>query len=394
MKNAKLNKKCIVLVTVVLFILCLSACGAKTPEEQILGEWNSADREIVWIFYENGNMVGGDGDDFDNGQWYIDETTLSISAVYETVVFNYELDGRTLKLYENGKLTGTLYKVTDEPIDFSYSADMESELVARLEESEIFAQTLSKFDNLTAYVHTGSEGNINENDDVGIYYSIECTTTHKYMTEEDFYSVSFAYSPFADDFYYDGGGYLPDEQDYIWDETGVASEIDVDFFAEYYPEEDIVSCELIQVTTAKARADMTFRVAIDESHNYALEHNIYEVTVRYDANTETYHPDSGRDRIESSFDWTNMYGTWSYANERDALTITIYSIDDVNGYMDISWDFNGIYDRNTYEFNQGWFETIYEDVRSEVSIAFDPDDGISCRLDPGFFVLSHSMSKM
>lgn len=139
---------------------------------------------------------------------------------------------------------------------------------------------------------------------------------------------------------------------------------------------------------------MTFRVAIDESHNCALEHNIYEVSVRYDANTETYHPDSRRDLIERSFDWTNMYGTWSYANDSDALSITIHSIDDINGSMDISWDFNGISDRSTYEFSQGWFETIYEDKRSEVSIAIDPDDGISCRLYPGFFVMSNSMSMM
>lgn len=69
MKSSKFNKKCIVLATVVFLILCLSACGAQTPEEQILGEWNSADREIVWIFYEDGSMVGGDGDDYDGGQW-------------------------------------------------------------------------------------------------------------------------------------------------------------------------------------------------------------------------------------------------------------------------------------------------------------------------------------
>lgn len=394
MKSSKFNKKCIVLATVVFLILCLSACGAQTPEEQILGEWNSADREIVWIFYEDGSMVGGDGDDYDGGQWSIDETTLSIRAVYETVVFNYELDGRTLKLYENGEWTGTLYKVTDEPINFTYSVDMESQLVARLEESDTFAHTMSRFDNLTTYVYTGCEGNINVNYDVGIYYTIECATTHKYMTEKDSYAVSFAYSPFADDFYYDGGGYSPEEKEYIWDEAGVAGEIDVDFFAELYPEENVVACEFIQITTAEKRADMTFHVAIDESHSYALEHKVYEVSVRYDADTETYYPDSWRDRIESSFDWTNMYGTWSYANESDALSVTIHSTDDINGSMDISWDFNGISDRDTYEFSQGWFETIYEDRRCEVSIAFDPDDGISCRLYPGFFVISNSMRKM
>lgn len=382
MKNTRAREICSLLTSAILLIFAFSACGAQTPEKQILGEWNSADREIVWIFYEDGNMVGGDGGDYDGGQWSIDETTLSISAVYETVVFNYELDGRTLKLYENGELTGILYKVTDKPIDFTYSADMESELVARLEDSETFSQILSRFDNLTSYVHTGSEGNINENGDVGIYYTIECAIPYKYVTEEDSYAVSFAYSPFADDFYYDGGANFPEEKEYIWDEAGVAGEIDVDFFAELYPDENVVACELIQIETEEKRADMTFHVSIDESHSYALEHKVCEVSVSYYADTDTYDSDSGRDWIENTFDWTNMCGTWSYANERYALSVTIHSIDDVNKSIDMSWEFDGISGRDTYEFSRDWNGSFGVTVKNEdngiaFSIWFDPDDGVS-----------------
>ncbi|MGI6026490.1 MAG: hypothetical protein ACOX7G_05925 [Candidatus Scatomorpha sp.] len=392
MKNTKAREMYLLLASAILLIFAFSACGAQTPEKQILGEWNSADREIVWIFYEDGNMVGGDGDDYDGGQWSIDETTLSISAVYETVVFNYELDGRTLKLYENGELTGMLYKVTDEPIDFTYSADMESELVARLEESETFAQALSRFDNLTSYVHTGSEGNINENGDVGIYYTIKCVTPYKYVTEEDTHDVSFAYSPFADDFYYDGlhyyaGSGFHEETEYIWDEAGVAGEIDVDFFAELYPDENVVACELIQIETEEKRAEMTYRVSIDESHSYALEHKVCEVSVSYNADPEIthdpdYYPDSGRDWIENTFDWTNMCGTWSYADESYTLSVTIHSIDDANESIDMSWEFDGISGRDVYEFSRDWDGSFgvtveHEDKGIAFGIRVDPDDGVS-----------------
>ena len=248
----------------------LASCGEQAPEERILGEWNTADRETEWMFYENGNMIGGDSDDREGGRWYMDDTTLSIESTYETVVFNYLFDGRKLRLYDDDELIGTLYKVTDEAVDnainFKYSTDLNDDLISRIEKSDAFIQTLSRFDNLVSSELVGIDGCINDNNDVGIYYTFKCSVPFKYMTREDCYSVSFAYSPFADDFYYDGGANFTSEQEYIWDEDGVASEIGIEYFSDLYPDDNVVECNLVDISTEGERARLTYSICIQNDY--------------------------------------------------------------------------------------------------------------------------------
>lgn len=384
-----------------LFGFSLASCGEQAPEERILGEWNTADRETEWIFYENGNMIGGDSDDREGGRWYMDDSTLSIESTYETVVFNYLFDDRKLRLYDNDELIGTLYKVADDAVDdainFKYSTDLNDDLISRLEESDAFIQTLSRFDNLVSSELVGIDGCINDNNDVGIYYTFKCSVPFKYMTREDYYSVSFAYSPFADDFYYDGGASFTSEQEYIWDEDGVASEIGIEYFSERYPDENVVECSLIDISVEEDCAYLTYYISIQDSYKYAVVYTTYEVFLTYNANYEEYFVDSNRDRVDMKYDWSSIYGTWTYSEESRAFSITINSVDENNDSINFSWDYNGITGTDTYELEGtdsygGGFHVggIYEDI----TIWINPNRGVSFKWVSSFLSRSYDMNKI
>lgn len=386
-----------------LFGFSLASCGEQAPEKRILGEWNTADRENEWIFYENGNMIGGDSDDREGGRWYMDDSTLSIESTYETVVFNYLFDDRKLRLYDNDELIGTLYKVTDDAVDdainFKYSTDLNDGLISHLEESEAFIQTLSRFDNLVSSELVGIDGCINDNNDVGIYYTFKCSVPFKYMTREDYYSVSFAYSPFADDFYYDGGASFTSEQEYIWDEDGVASEIGIEYFSDLYPDDNVVECNLVDISTEGERARLTYSICIQNDYEYAIEYTTYEVSITYNANSSECYAGSNRDWMERTYDWSAIYGTWTYSDESRAFSITINSVDEYSDTINFSWDYNGITGADAYEldgdYGGGFYVSdIYEDRNSDITIWINPSRGVSCKLVSSFFSSSHDMNKM
>ena len=179
----------------------LAGCGASSPEEQILGEWRSADGEISWIFYENGNMVGGEDGDMESANWAIDENTLSIQAMYETVVYGYEIDGDVLSLYASGEAAGEMYRFDGEMPAIKSS---EEELRARLESSSLFSDELSSMreSGEVSYEFISTEDT--EAGAVVFTYKIHCPTDYTYATEETLYEVEFLYSPLSDDFQLDG----------------------------------------------------------------------------------------------------------------------------------------------------------------------------------------------
>ncbi len=179
----------------------LAGCGAQSPEEQILGEWRSADGEVSWIFYENGNMVGGEDGDMESAGWAMDENTLSIQAMYETVVFEYEMDGDVLTLYESGELAGKLYRFNGEMPEIKSS---EEELMARLEGSSLFSDELNRLREFGEVSYEFISTSDTEAGALVFTYKMRCATDYTYATEETIYEVRFLYSPLSDDFQQDG----------------------------------------------------------------------------------------------------------------------------------------------------------------------------------------------
>lgn len=184
-----------------LLLGALAGCGAASPEEQILGEWRSADGEISWIFYENGNMVGGEDGDMESANWYIDENTLSIQAMYETVVYGYEIDGDVLSLYASGEAAGEMYRFDGGMPAIKSS---EEELRARLESSSLFSDELSSLREFGEVSYEFISTSDTETGALLFAYKVHCATDYTYATEEILYEVRFLYSPLSDDFQLDG----------------------------------------------------------------------------------------------------------------------------------------------------------------------------------------------
>lgn len=181
--------------------LTLTGCGAQSPEEQILGEWRSADGEVSWIFYENGNMAGGSDDDREGGRWYIDERTLSIEAAYEAVVFQYEIDEDILRLYDAGEPEAEMYRYDGE---MPAIRDSLEELREQLEDSDFFASALEQVRSDDAADEILYQFEVSQNNDIGVpefEYTMTCTTQYEYAAENIVDRVVLGYSPLSEEFY-------------------------------------------------------------------------------------------------------------------------------------------------------------------------------------------------
>lgn len=192
------TRRVICLTLALALCFALAACGAQSPEEQILGEWSTADREIVWIFYEGGSMVGGSDGEYEDARWSINEDTLRITASYETVVFDYSLDGNKLSLYEGGQLTGELYRLTSNAESNNNSPQG---LQEQLENSSVYAEAVASFEADGLSSITFSHTQDGENGNIELVYNATYTVHHEYANENNVYEVVFGYSDLSGDFY-------------------------------------------------------------------------------------------------------------------------------------------------------------------------------------------------
>lgn len=196
--------KGLIAITVIIALCYLFAgCGAKSPEEQIIGEWVSADLEVSWLFYEGGSMIGSLGDDVESAIWLIDDRNLSIDLAYEVVMYQYEINGDVLCIYEDGILTGKLYRYDGEMPPIKGSSE---QLREQLEESELFADTLDSIKNENLAESVSYQYVSYEDSSDGLMdfvYNVVCTARYPYATKDIVYDVVFSYSSLSEDYFQD-----------------------------------------------------------------------------------------------------------------------------------------------------------------------------------------------
>lgn len=381
------------LVLILVLAISLSACGAQKPEKQILGEWRTANQEVSWIFYEDGQIVAvGDGDT-ESGQWYINEDTLSLVNAYDTTVFYYSIDGRKLSLYEDGEFLEALYKVTDKKSDFKYSEDVGQELAEELTETEIFKQTMDNYKDYVSADLSSIDGNMNQNGDVAIHYMVKTIDSYAHLDVIRSYDLRFAYSPFAEDFYFDGRTREPES--YVWDEEGISSLVDEAYFAEMFEDEgELAGFEYVGMTTNDSYAVLTYRVNVEIEYEYAVTNEIYEVVVNYGALSDSYGSHSDPELVEDTTDWSGIYGTWVYDDGENSLSVTIDSID--GNDVALTYNYNGTSGQGTYtDDNRSWSYSQLDISFPEIaiSIKIDCEYGLDCRLTTAFWATLYDMVK-
>ena len=196
--------KGLIAITVIIALCYLFAgCGAKSPEEQIIGEWVSADLEVSWLFYEGGSMIGSLGDDVESAIWHIDDRNLSIDLAYEVVMYQYEINGDLHCIYEDCILTGKLYRYDGEMPPIKGSSE---QLREQLEESELFADTLDSIKNENLAESVSYQYVSYEDSSDGLMdfvYNVVCTARHPYATKDIVYDVVFSYSSLSEDYFQD-----------------------------------------------------------------------------------------------------------------------------------------------------------------------------------------------
>ena len=78
---------------VMLTMLILAGCGAKSPSELILGKWKIEEQpDMGWEFFSGGSVVIFNESEQDEGTWSISEETLKISdpSGQETLLLKIE----------------------------------------------------------------------------------------------------------------------------------------------------------------------------------------------------------------------------------------------------------------------------------------------------------------
>ncbi len=94
-------KKIISMLLVLTMVLLLCACGA-TPEEKLVGRWKRVS--------ENSNIFASYLEFFDNGTYNEGNFTITGNRIRfqetwgETLIFDYELKGDQLTLYQGGSV--------------------------------------------------------------------------------------------------------------------------------------------------------------------------------------------------------------------------------------------------------------------------------------------------
>lgn len=390
----KLFKKtlCIALAAAML-CLPLSGCGEQTPQEMLLGEWQTADRSTSWIFYEDGTMAGGGDGDYGSASWHVDETSLTIDMPYEAMVFNYGLDGRKLSLYSEGELLGALYKVTGEDVDFEYDPADDEEMEERLKSSEVYAQAIAQLGAGGTAELTGVEGNMNANGDVGFHYLYETVEQYKYMELLKSYELTFAYSPFADDFYY--AGREGPREEFTWDEEALSESLDTGYFQSVYEDGTLVDSEYLGMSADEEIAHMTYDVVEEDVYNYATQYITYEAEVSYNAYTEALYTEFGFAWKSAENDWQAAYGVWTYEEDGHSFTVTLNSVDSSTDSVSLDWNYDGTDGGGVYEceYPSGGALDCYVRLENGISVYMDAYDGLSCWISSGFFSPSCQMAK-
>ena len=180
--------------------------GALPDSQAILGKWKTIDGELVYIFFDDGNITAGSDGDYETGTYSIQNGILRFTHPIEgTDILYYTLEnGSKLTIWGDDGFTETFYKDTGEMPTIEKSID---ELLEQFKTCSALSAYVSEMESLyqSVIIDLIGHGGYSYNNDVLTSYSaaavLRCTNTYTYATVCDVFTLGFDYAPQADDFF-------------------------------------------------------------------------------------------------------------------------------------------------------------------------------------------------
>ena len=180
--------------------------GALPDSQAILGKWKTIDGELVYIFFDDGNITAGSDGDYETGTYSIQNGILRFTHPIEgTDILYYTLEnGTKLTIWGDDGFTETFYKDTGEMPTIEKSID---ELLEQFKTCSALSAYVSEMESLyqSVIIDLIGHGGYSYNNDVLTSYSaaavLRCTNTYTYATVCDVFTLGFDYAPQADDFF-------------------------------------------------------------------------------------------------------------------------------------------------------------------------------------------------
>ena len=180
--------------------------GARPDSQAILGKWKTIDGELVYIFFDDGNITAGSDGDYETGTYSIQNGILRFTHPIEgTDILYYTLEnGTKLTIWGDDGFTETFYKDTGEMPTIEKSID---ELLEQFKTCSALSAYVSEMESLyqSVIIDLIGHGGYSYNNDVLTSYSaaavLRCTNTYTYATVCDVFTLVFDYAPIADDFF-------------------------------------------------------------------------------------------------------------------------------------------------------------------------------------------------
>ena len=180
--------------------------GALPDSQAILGKWKTIDGELVYIFFDDGNITAGSDGDYETGTYSIQTGILRFTHPIEgTDILYYTLEnGTKLTIWGDDGFTETFYKDTGEMPTIEKSID---ELLEQFKTCSALSAYVSEMESLyqSVIIDLIGHGGYSYNNDVLTSYSaaavLRCTNTYTYATVCDVFTLVFDYAPIADDFF-------------------------------------------------------------------------------------------------------------------------------------------------------------------------------------------------
>lgn len=180
--------------------------GALPDSQAILGKWKTIDGELVYIFFDDGNITAGSDGDYETGTYSIQNGILRFTHPIEgTDILYYTLEnGSKLTIWGDDGFTETFYKDTGEMPTIEKSID---ELLEQFKTCSPLSSYISEKGSLYQSVEIDSIGHHIYGYDHHILtgYSaaavLRCTNSYTYATVCDIFTLKFDYAPQADDFF-------------------------------------------------------------------------------------------------------------------------------------------------------------------------------------------------